>query len=154
MSIKRLRELLDYDPKTGEFRWKVNTSSTGRAGAIAGCLDNRGYRYIRIDGRLLLAHRIAWAMCYGRWPKEIDHKNRDKSDNRIANLRSATRSQNNANRGKRPVGVYPNSHGERWYAKVRKNCKDIRLGSFPTKAAAMAAHRLAHRQIYGEFSRL
>src|SRR5579862_7745832 len=95
---ERLKEVLDYDPATGEFRWKTRLGGKAVAGRVAGYLD-RGYISIRIDRRIYMAHRLAWLWVYGVWPEGwLDHINRKKNDNRIDNLRLAEPWQNQANK--------------------------------------------------------
>lgn len=98
LTAERLRELLTYDPETGEFRWRYTRGCRAR-GQIAGTVTCLGYLTIAIDGRKYKAHRLAWLHVHGEWPyPEIDHINRIKLDNRLVNLRRATRAENNANR--------------------------------------------------------
>lgn len=94
---EQLKELLDYDPDTGIFTWKVDRIAIG-AGRKAGWLSPRGYIYITINSRRYLAHRLVWLYAHGFLPSELDHINRDASDNRLCNLRVVTGSQNNRNR--------------------------------------------------------
>src|SRR3990167_3120706 len=102
ISQQRLKELLSYNPNTGEFTRLVATGIHGcnKAGVVVGCLSDhptQGYILIRVnnDGILYRAHRLAWLYVYGFWPPaDIDHINGNRSDNRIVNLRSVTRSQN------------------------------------------------------------
>jgi hypothetical protein len=105
-SINRLREDLTYNPDTGEIMWaKPRTGVT--VGAIAGSVcKHRGYRRINIYQQMWPAHRIAWALHYGvdPHPLTIDHINRDKTDNRITNLRTATQSEQNRNRDNTRIG--------------------------------------------------
>ncbi len=112
--IERLRELLEYNPKTGVIRWKVYRSRSAKAGDEAGSVSkNTGYRLIGIDGKNYTAGRIAWALHYGAdpYPVEVDHKNLIRSDNAIGNLRLATRAEQLDNRGykgERPIRItYP-----------------------------------------------
>lgn len=61
---------------------------------MAGAKETRGYRQIRIDGILFMAHRLVWLMIRNEWPlDDIDHINRNRDDNRIENLRVATHPQ-------------------------------------------------------------
>jgi len=157
-SISRLRECLSYDAETGVLRWKIRHQNV-IVGSVAGCVDGRGYRSVRLDDKLLLAHRIAWAIYYGAWPaRDIDHANTDKGDNRIANLRLASRVQNNANAPSRsrkglPKGCYQLKGRQRWYSQIKVGGKIKRLGYFATAMEAAAAFKQAHRTVHGEFSR-
>jgi HNH endonuclease len=88
-SRERVDELLAYNPKTGEFRWKLRRGGLARRGAIAGTINGVGYRIIEIDHTPCLAARLAWLLYVGTWPMcEIDHKNRIRNDDRIENLRA------------------------------------------------------------------
>lgn len=152
--ISRLRECLSYDPETGILRWRMQMSQKC-AGDIAGYKDHRGYLYIRLDRKLVLAHRVAWALHHGVWPDgDLDHKNRDKSDNSLTNLRLATRVQNNANsaRSKLPKGCYRLKGRRQWYSQIKVNGAVKRLGTFATVADAAAAFEREHRAIHGAFS--
>jgi len=99
-TLERFRALLDCDPATGTFTWLVTRGGKAIAGSIAGSPNSRGYLRIRIDGRGYRAHRLVWLYVHGKWPAgEIDHINGVKDDNRLANLREATRAENNRNVG-------------------------------------------------------
>jgi hypothetical protein len=94
----KIRDLLNYEPLTGVFTWKVRRGGKAVAGSTAGRLDRCGYSVIRIDGRCMMAHRLAYLYIHGVLPElEIDHINGIRSDNRIENLRLATRSENQQN---------------------------------------------------------
>lgn len=96
----RVRALLDYRPSTGQFTWKVDRGGSIKAGDPAGTLDKDGYVRITVDYRKRRANRLAWMHYYGRSPRGvIDHKNRERSDNRIRNLRDVTRAVNCQNLG-------------------------------------------------------
>lgn len=149
---ERLRERLHYDPETGIFRWRVrpHRRSRRRAGDVAGYLQPQGYISIRIDTVGYRAHRLAWLYVYGCWPKpEVDHINRDRSDNRLANLREATRTQNawntdaHASNTSGVRGVYWHKRAGKWHAQIAAHGQMIYLGLFDSIEEAGAAYRAA-----------
>lgn len=90
LTAERLREVLEYDPAIGVFRWLIKPCGQISIGDIAGCRHGEGYVQIRVIGRIYLAHRLAWLYMTGEWPISlIDHRNLDRSDNRWSNLREA-----------------------------------------------------------------
>jgi hypothetical protein len=102
LTAERLRELLHYDPDTGVFTWLRVKGRRVRVGALSGKANGGGYFQIGVDGRIYYAHRLAWLYVHGEWPvASIDHVNCDRCDNRLANLRPATKAQNAANARKR-----------------------------------------------------
>lgn len=109
LTPERLRELLEYDPETGKFTWLRNRAFKALGGTHAGYLNSNGYLRITVDDVSYAAHRLAWLYVHGRWPdKTIDHINRNKQDNRIANLRDVTHSEQN----------YNSSRSKAWKAKL------------------------------------
>ena len=99
ISHEELIRVLAYDPLTGGFTWKIRPCYNVKAGSIAGAIDpGHGYRRIKYDGILYLAQRLAWFYVNKTWPDgEIDHEDRDRANNRIDNLRLATKGQNRCN---------------------------------------------------------
>jgi hypothetical protein len=107
LTATRLRELMTYDPHTGIFEWR---KLVGRRKNPAGCIDDKGYRIIRIAGRNHKAHRLAILYVQGRWPVgDTDHANGDRSDNRLVNLRAATRAENQRLTQPPPKLTWPSS---------------------------------------------
>lgn len=163
VSVDRLREELNYDPDTGIVTWRISRVGRGwptKAGTEAGYLHKgSGYRRIRFGPKSYKTHVIAWALTTGEWPSMIvDHKNADKSDNRLCNLRLATEGQNCCN-SKTPKhntsghkGVSPTKSGK-WSARIRYNRKEKYLGIFPTKEGAINAYREMADKLHGEFAR-
>ena len=151
---ERLKTLLDYDPETGLFRWKSKAVRNGAHGGRAGNTRPKGYVCIRIDGRLYMAHRLAWLYVHGMMPtQQIDHINQIKSDNRIDNLREASPSQNGQNRSKPRrdnkagfLGVQ--RKGNRWIALIGVNGKQQYLGMFATPEAAHQAYQKAKAEAH------
>lgn len=152
---RRLLEVLDYNPKTGRFSW-IGYKPGSKPGKC-GCHIHHGYWGIRLDGRVYYAHRLAWFYVYGRWPKHIDHKNCDGSDNRIGNLREATASLNHGNMGKNKKNTTGYKGVVRWRNRFkaqlnhRKRC--YYLGLFDTAKEAHMAYQKKAREIFGEFAR-
>jgi HNH endonuclease len=154
----RLKKLLRYNPKTGKFFWRVIASPDICIGDRAGWLDNNYWR-IKLNGKNYRAHRLAWLYVYGQFPDgNLDHKNRNPSDNRISNLRSASRGQNRANAlssngtGFKGVSkVKGMSHGNMWQADLQKDGKRTYLGVFSTPEAAHAAYCAAAKRLHGKF---
>lgn len=140
LTAQEVRRLLSYDAETGCFRWN---ESRGRviAGEKAGRV-NHGYISIRVCGREHGAHRLAWLYVHGAWPEgDIDHINRDRSDNRIANLRQATRAQNLQN--SIYAGAYWYAKRQKWRVNIRVDGKRIWVGDYATRADALAARTAA-----------
>ena len=124
VKAERLRELLSYDPDSGIFRWRV-CARRKLVGSIAGHKGKQGYMHIGIDGRDYRAHRLVWLYVYGKWPPtEIDHINLLRHDNRLANLRLASREQNSANAPSHRdsssglKGVSFHKHMRKWRAEI------------------------------------
>src|SRR5215813_11184193 len=120
LTVERLHEVLDYDLETGFFTWKPRTDP-GRgatifnkrfAGKPAGCLDAYGYIQLSINRRRYKGHRLAWLWVYGPIPEgmEVDHKDANRANNAIGNLRLANRWQQVCNTGPRKPGKAKGCH--------------------------------------------
>lgn len=150
----RLKELLHYNEETGVFTWKVRCGARALAGNTAGSKTSEGYSGIHVKGKSYLSHRLAWVYTYGYFPKEeVDHINGDRSDNRILNLREATRTQNNQNLRKCQknsssgiLGVYP--EGKKFKAVIGFGGKLVYLGMFETAVLAHEAYLIAKRELH------
>jgi hypothetical protein len=155
LTLARLRELMEYCPETGEFRWRVRRGGRAPAGSVAGSVEGRGYTQIRIDGRHYMAHRLAWLWTFGRWPPaQIDHRDRDRSNNRISNLRKATNGQNNANGAGWSASGFKgvSKVGGRWMARIRRDKRERYLGLFETPEEAHAAYCRAAADLHKDFA--
>lgn len=99
-SASEIRRVLRYDEISGKFYWTVKICNRVKIGDEAGSVDPSGYVRITLNRKRLQANRLAWIICKGDIPEGsvIDHKNNNRSDNSIDNLRVATYSQNNCNR--------------------------------------------------------
>lgn len=150
----RLKELFSYNPDTGEFTRLVNSSSTGRRGDVPGYKNNCGYIVIGVDGKQYLAHRLIWLFVFAKWPTlDIDHINGITSDNRLKNIREASKSENQQNRIKPHknnksnfLGVCKN--GNNWRATIKLKGKFIHLGTYKTKVEAHDSYLMAKRKIH------
>ncbi len=156
ITAEKLRELLHYDHETGIFTWKVSTSNRVKVGDVAGSPDGQGYLQIKVQRRLYLAHRLAWLHINGVWPKlNIDHINRNPSDNRLVNLRDVTHKQNHQNRSKSSnntsghPGVYWHKRISKWVAQIKHNQKNIYLGCFSILEEAIAARKAGELKYWG-----
>jgi hypothetical protein len=164
-----LRECFDYDLESGALRWRerprghfsrpnvhaaFNAQSAGRLfGKVT--RDGNG-RAGELDGICYKAHRLIFKLMTGLDPVEVDHRDRDRLNNRWSNLRDATQAQNNANVGARRhnrlgiKGVKP--HGQRFIARITVDRRAVHLGVFDTPEAAHAAYVEAARARWGEFA--
>jgi hypothetical protein len=158
LTQERLKQLLNYDPETGVFTWKEDRRGGAKAGCVAGSYT-RGYREVRIDSRRYLSHRLAWLYIHGSFPvDELDHINRIKSDNRIANLREATHGQQGYNQGRRSnnrsgfKGGCWHKQRRKWLAQIMINGKRKHLGYFSTALEAALAYDKAAIRLFGPFA--
>lgn len=158
----RLKSVLDYHRDTGEFWWiakphpKMNDDVFDRP---AGLVITGGYRRIRLDGEVYLAHRLAWFFVCGWWPPEdVDHVNGERDDNRIDNLRLASRSQNRAN-AQKPWRIQKYPKGVTSWGTTAKFAMQISFkgqryteGPFDTPDEAHAAYCRKAEELHGEFA--
>lgn len=171
VSVSLLRQLISYNPETGELTWlprweglflegrhsashacrKWNTRYSG-APALAAA-ERHGYGHGDILGKRYKAHRVAWALYYGAWPAgDIDHINGLPADNRIVNLREVTKSENMRNQ-KRSIanrsgvtGVSWNSLRGKWSAQIKFDGRKRHLGLFARIEDAAEARKAAERR--------
>lgn len=142
-----LQSLLRYDPESGLLYWKPrgHPQFDGQfAGRRAFTFRGKTHHSGRIFDVGYLAHRVIWKLVYGQEPAEIDHINGDGFDNRLTNLRAATRVQNMRNMRRSSkntsgeVGVSYVARVKRWRAYLGDGAKQVHLGYFPSKEAASA----------------
>ena len=167
-SIARVKELLRYEPETGSLHWVIavgggNRGKRVRAGSPAGCVrrtkeNGTCYRSVSIDGKRYPSTHVIWALVHGHWPKHtIDHANGDTLDDRLENLREATHSQQQWNKGKSKVntsgfkGVSPYGTKWRWHIKV-DNKMSWSKQSWDTAEEAFEDRKRALAAFHGEFS--
>lgn len=170
LSLNYLRECLEYDYQSGFFLWRrrplqhfagvrhFNRWNSLFVGKKAGSPNSKRYTQITLDGVTYKAHRLAWMYHYGEYPAlAIDHINGIHADNRIANLRLATKSENGMNRGPQEnntsgvKGVCWKPDEMKWIAQIGKGGKTIYIGRFDNLLDAVAARRSAEITLHGEF---
>lgn len=157
MNIAKIRELLAYDPETGRFTWLVDAGSV-RAGDEASSMTIAGYSRVKLDGVHHYLHRLAWAFVHGEFPEsDLDHVNMVKSDNRISNLRLATKAENQMHRGipknntSGCKGVTWNATKGKWSVRCAANGKRKHLGYFDDVASATSVYKQYAPSIHGAF---
>lgn len=153
LSNDEVVRLLDYNPQTGIFRWRIQVSNAIGPGCIAGTISNSGYVMIGIRGKQYPAHRLAWYITYGVWI-QLDHKDRDRANNILDNLRPATTHQNGGNRQPSgPLGVKGvTRRGNKYIAQITVMYKNHYLGIFNTLEEAAEAYNEAAKVAFGDFA--
>lgn len=148
LSAQRLRDVLQYDEETGVFTWRQKcTSSRVSVGDEAGTL-REGYVLIGIDGKDYRAHRLAWLYVHGKWPeRDIDHRDLVKHHNWIANIRLATKGENQQNQRdarsnsrSKVLGVSWDKSRDKWVAKLKVDGKVVHYTRHKTMDDASAAY--------------
>lgn len=168
IAIEYLRQCFDVDFDTGRLRWRRrprdhflskrgwNVANAKYAGKSAGSLTPKGYVIvgISIQGKpqLVFAHRIIWALAHGKWPTETDHRDGNRSNNSLANLRDATKSENQHNmcvpkhNTSGFLGV--TRRGSKWRAQIRVHNHQYSIGSFPDRQSAFDAYLAAKARLH------
>lgn len=154
LTQEMLKRILHYDPDTGIFTRLVSVSNNAQQSSVAGNKNPRGYRRIRIEGKEYLEHRLVWLYVHGYMPPhEIDHINRVRNDNRLSNLRLATRKINCTNTGMMSnnssgvKGVTGSKSRKKWQAQIGANTKEKRrniyIGTYDNLSDAKLAREIA-----------
>ena len=146
---EEVARLFTYDRETGVLYWRIRNHSSIRRNYVAGSSkgNNNGYRQVSIKGKHYHEHRIIMMLCFGHIPEnaEIDHINHVRDDNRLANLRFVTRSENRKNQSVSSkntsgvTGVYFSKSRNKFRAQIKVNRKIMHLGMFETLEEAAAA---------------
>jgi hypothetical protein len=153
VSREQVAALLCYDPVSGVITHRVD-GHRRKAGQAVGRLDTKGYLRVRLLGCELKAHRIAWLLTYGEWPRaEIDHINGCPSDNRITNLRDVSVAENGWNRNK---AMRNNRSGllgvsavkGKFHAQIKARGRAHFLGVFDTAERAHEAYLAAKKELH------
>ena len=164
MNQEFLKQCLFYNKDNGEFVWRYRHSTPENINATnaykpAGFIK-LGYRQIGLNGKVYMAHRLAWIFYYGVNPDDmIDHINGNRLDNRIENLRLCTPQQNQWNRSKSVKntsgfkGVSYEKKNKKWRARIKIDGGNKCLGLYQTKQEAADAYNSYAKKIHGEFYR-
>lgn len=154
LTVERLRELLAYDPDTGEFRHRLTRCSV-KAGQLAGSIDSDGYIEMSVSGCKYKAHRLAWLYVHGEWPDtQVDHRNGVRNDNRFKNLRKATNAEQQQNRvtAKNNTSGHPgvswHAQQRKWRARIQRDGHTVNLGSFDSFEDAVAERAKAKAELH------
>lgn len=169
LSIEYLRQCFDADFDTGQLRWRVrprehflskrawSVANAMYAGKSAGSLTKYGYVIVGVSihskPQLIFAHRIIWALAHGKWPIQIDHRDGNRLNNGLANLREATRTENNHNirvprhNASGFLGVSRRSENK-WRAQIDAYGCRHNLGSFPDQQSAFNAYLAAKARLH------
>lgn len=154
----RLLELVHYDPDTGIFTNKVRRNNISPIGKVLGTKNASGHLVAQLDKKMYLLHRLAWFYCFKEWPEDIlDHIDRNPENNRLDNLREATKVTNSYNSRLRKdntsgiKGVYFDKRRNLFYSQIVANKQKTFLGYFETKEAAAKAYSEAAKLAHGEF---
>ena len=155
---ERVHDLFWYDCGTGNLIWKITKSAKAYRGSVAGSVNSHGHVNVQVDKVMYAAHQLIYLWHHGHIPNEIDHEDRDKSNNRIQNLRPATSSQNKGNisllrnntTGYRGVSV--NSRSGKFHAQIKINGKQTYIGRFELPEDAARAYNTEAKKHFGDFA--
>ena len=153
LTVEDVRTLFHYDGQ--DLFWRERPTSSVDISRPAGTIGSNGYRQIKVNRKIYFAHRLIWLYFHGVWPRhQIDHIDHDRLNNRIENLREATRPENGRNKSTYKnnssgvVGISWHKPSKKWQAQIRVNGKQIHLGNFKSKEEAARARKEAERR-YG-----
>jgi len=161
ITLEYLKNILRYEPNTGNWYWLIDIRNKVQKGDKAGSIDSNGYVLIRIANKSYRAHVIAWFYMTGEWPnKQIDHKDTVRSNNTYINLRPATQSQQKAN-SNLPAnntsgfkGVCWAKQYKKWRVRIQINGSVLNLGYFMDLIKAAKTYDIYYLKYFGEYARL
>jgi len=156
---EKAKHMLHYNQKTGLFfKWINTRNEYVQVGRVATTGHSQIGITINKKRRHLMSHRLAWYIYHGELPCDmIDHKNRNKLDNSIDNLRLCTNQENQFNTTKQCnnktgfKGVYWYDRYKKYRASIIINGKNISLGNFDCPKKASEAYQAKAREMHGEF---
>lgn len=145
LTQERVRQLFDYR-EDGNLIRRQHVNVNARAGGCVGSVSVRGYVETSVGGKRFYVHRLIFLWHHGVLPPQIDHKNGDRLDNRIENLRAVSVTQNNWNTSAR--GTFRVSGRKRWCAQIYMNGKSTHLGCFDTEEEAHQEYLRAKSKVH------
>jgi hypothetical protein len=159
-TLEQVQQLLHYNPTTGILTWLprdpvnhyIKIWNIKHAGTTAGTIGKNGYVHVSIFDRIYRGHHVCWLLHCGAWPKVIDHVNHRRSDNRILNLRTATKAVNSQNRSMNTNntsgvnGVSWHKWNKRWVVRISLGGESKHLGYFDDLNEAVAVRLNADRE--------
>ena len=162
ITLQTLKELLDYNPETGIFTWKVKRWRELAGQEVKGSPDKGGYKTIKLFQKRYKLHRLAWFYVYGCWPQNcIDHIDGNVINNKITNLRDVTKQQNcqnirkanKSNKFSKVLGVHLYTDKrwnitKKWVARIGINGKTKTIGYFDSIEKAKNAYIDAKRKYH------
>ena len=145
--------------KEGALYWKIKRSHNAKVGDECGYRSSTGYIIFEYENKCYTAHRVIWQLFNGEIPDglEIDHIDRDRSNNLVENLRLSTRKENAANSSlsKRNTsgfrGVSYDKRRSKFFAQIVFNKQKQFLGYFETAEQASQAYNYSAEKLFGEF---
>lgn len=150
LTLERLKEVLSYNPETGNFSWRPGHKLFGYR---AGTTLPAGYTQIAVDGKFYRASRLAWFYMTGQWPKfEVDHKDRNPANDRWDNLKEVTSQQNKENTSahvdskSQVKGVSWDAKRQKWIAQICESGRNRNLGRYAKQEDAIAAYEKAAQE--------
>lgn len=158
--IQEFHKRFTYDPDTGLLWYRDDYRCSGLTAAArskpAGTFDRHGYGKVGVCQQVIGLHRVIWMMMYGAIPDgyTIDHRDRNPSNNRLDNLRLATRAEQQQNRSRVSSG-FPRgvrARRGRWVGTVKANGETFNAGSFDTMEQAEEAVIELRTLLHGEFA--
>ena len=148
--------LLDYQNYEVSSWGNVRNRKTGRI--LKQCVNSHGYYCVDIYGSKRVHRLVASAFLNNPENKKcIDHKNRDKSNNNIINLRYASNIENGQNKSKHKnntsgvSGIYWNKNCNKWRVQIVVNKKSLHLGYFVNFDEAIKVRKEAEIKYFGKF---
>lgn len=150
-----------FEYREGNLFWKKKSAKwTEVGGPVAAYIMPNGYLRVGLKGKRYYAHRVIYCMFHGEMPKNVDHKDGDRSNNKEDNLRAATPRTNNQNRRKsegtssKYKGVHFRKDRQKWQVQIKHHGQSIRLGCFFSEEDAALAYNKKAIEIFGEFAKL